>query len=739
MSLPAGQLLYNAGGRIRTSVTQAPVVNVGVPITSLGLLSVSSETQPSELFANNEQGLWYDPLLPTNHVDRRNLLTYSEDLSNVVWNKLASTVGSNVASSPINTQTADAVIEDGTSAGHYVTTSFSFVAGSVYTASAYLKALPLATGATRYAQLVYTTAAFGTTLLVSVDLATGQVLANSALVTGSAVYDNGFWRVSATATATTTATGALQIRLSTAHNLFAPTYQGDSVSGFYVWGAQLESAPLMSTYQKVTDWTTEYIAQVGSANIMMWQDSAGTIPVTGVEQPVGKLNDRSGKGNHATQATAASRPVFSALKNMYLATEQFNNVYWTKQGAVVTADSVVAPNGTITADVVENTPSVDSYLFNSVPLVASATYTRSVYALPISGTGILAIEWEIVTGTTWKYSLFDTINGVVLYNDPGVSASMVKGPNNWWRCSSTITGAIWAAAFNIGAYGPTPTLTKFALWGAQLEPSSAATSYQRVNTAIDYDYVGFPSYLRFDGVDDGLVTANIAYTTDKVTVWAGVYKASDAASGTIVESSIASGSNSNVYALQAPPSDLTGYFWRSRGAGGLDGTIDLTGPAAPVRNTITCVGDVANDVSTIRVDGVPTTVATDQGTGNWATFPLYIGRRGGTSLPFNGRLYNLIVRAALSTAAQISDIEKIINSETGQVSTGVAVSYAGGLPYNSAGALIGVIGGTVFNAQGAFSFTKEGRVVLDQVNPIAFYNAGLPFTAQGGLAIAAPE
>jgi len=41
----------------------------------------------------------------------------------------------------------------------------------------------------------------------------------------------------------------------------------------------------------------------------MFQDSAGTTPVTAVGQPVGKILDKSGRNNHATQATAASRPV----------------------------------------------------------------------------------------------------------------------------------------------------------------------------------------------------------------------------------------------------------------------------------------------------------------------------------------------------------------------------------------------------------------------------------------------
>ena len=42
----------------------------------------------------------------------------------------------------------------------------------------------------------------------------------------------------------------------------------------------------------------------------LFQDAAGTVPVTAVGQPVGRVLDKSGRGNHATQTTATSRPVF---------------------------------------------------------------------------------------------------------------------------------------------------------------------------------------------------------------------------------------------------------------------------------------------------------------------------------------------------------------------------------------------------------------------------------------------
>ena len=41
----------------------------------------------------------------------------------------------------------------------------------------------------------------------------------------------------------------------------------------------------------------------------MFQDAAGTIPVTGAGQPVGLIKDKSGRGNHAVQTVSASRPI----------------------------------------------------------------------------------------------------------------------------------------------------------------------------------------------------------------------------------------------------------------------------------------------------------------------------------------------------------------------------------------------------------------------------------------------
>lgn len=56
------------------------------------------------------------------------------------------------------------------------------------------------------------------------------------------------------------------------------------------------------------------------SNGTLFQDAAGTIPVTNVEQPVGLMKDKSGRGNHAKQTTSADRPVFSARYNLLTST-----------------------------------------------------------------------------------------------------------------------------------------------------------------------------------------------------------------------------------------------------------------------------------------------------------------------------------------------------------------------------------------------------------------------------------
>lgn len=171
-------------------------------------------------------------------------------------------------------------------------------------------------------------------------------------------------------------------------------------------------------------------------------------------------------------------------------------------------------------------------------------------------------------------------------------------------------------------------------------------------------------YLEFDGVDDTLTATNIDFSgTDKMSVFAGIRKVTDAANGILLELGDVAPEGS--FTLAAPPGDLTGYFWRTRGSAS-PVSIDTATPAAPVTNVLTGTGDIGADEMELRIDGLPAGVSSsDQGAGNFGSYPLYIGSRQGFSLEFNGHLYGLIIRGASSAATEINNTEAYLAAKTG--------------------------------------------------------------------------
>jgi len=174
-------------------------------------------------------------------------------------------------------------------------------------------------------------------------------------------------------------------------------------------------------------------------------------------------------------------------------------------------------------------------------------------------------------------------------------------------------------------------------------------------------------YLDFDGSDYNLSTNFVDFTgTDKVTVWAGVRKESAAAWAVVCELSPSSATNNSAFTLYAPSNNgLADYGWRSKGT--VASTIASAAVfASPHKAVLTGIGDISGDSAILRVNGAQVASAsTDQGTGNFGNYELNIGSRDGIYSPLNGRIYQLIVRGAASNAGQIAAGEAYVNSKTG--------------------------------------------------------------------------
>jgi hypothetical protein len=201
----------------------------------------------------------------------------------------------------------------------------------------------------------------------------------------------------------------------------------------------------------------------------------------------------------------------------------------------------------------------------------------------------------------------------------------------------------------------------------QAETGTSRTSYQRVVSAYEVTEAGVPSlsYLSFDGVDDFMVTGTITPGTDKAQVFAGVRKLSDAAAGFVAELSTNSTSTAGSFGLLAPSASLNDFQFRSGGS--ISGIIaSASGYPSPTTKVLSGLADIGGDNVVLRVNGSQAAQSSsDQGTGNFLAYPLYIGRRGGSTFPFNGNIYGLITRFGPNlSSALITQTEQWLNTKT---------------------------------------------------------------------------
>ena len=381
-------------------------------------------------------------------------------------------------------------------------------------------------------------------------------------------------------------------------------------------------------------------------------------------------------GNHATQSTAGSRPVLARLpfggrRNLLTYTEQFDNAAWTKAATTITANSVESPNGTMTADTLTAASGAAAHNMHQSAGSSGTAITMSIYAK--AGTNSFIQFYHGAASNT--FANFDLAAGAVGTVGASSTASIASVGDGWYRCTMTCTpgtastNRVVMISSATSAYNESWTATgteTVYLWGAQLEAGSTATAYQKVVASTDVTETGKADCycLRFDGVDDFLVTSTITPGVDKAQVFAGLHKGTDAAVAMPFDfGNLAAGS----LAVQAPASVVDNYQFAASGSIAANAT--AAGYAAPVTNVLAGLADIAGDRVTLRVDGTQVAEATsDLGTGNFLAFPAYIGRRAGTSRPLNGDIYSMIVRfGANLTADQINATERYVAGKMGVV------------------------------------------------------------------------
>jgi hypothetical protein len=177
---------------------------------------------------------------------RTNLLTYSEQFNNVIWDKTGTTITSNATTSPDGYTNADKIVATSATGTKFTFQLLNSTIGLAYTGSAFFKA-------SEYNYVFLRLGGIGGNLYVIYNLSTQAVVSTSGMTSTSITsFGNGWYRITATATATgANIAPVFMVIPSTGYTLNAqniPEFTGDNVSGGFIWGAQVEVGSFATSY-----------------------------------------------------------------------------------------------------------------------------------------------------------------------------------------------------------------------------------------------------------------------------------------------------------------------------------------------------------------------------------------------------------------------------------------------------------------------------------------------------------
>ena len=338
----------------------------------------------------------------------------------------------------------------------------------------------------------------------------------------------------------------------------------------------------------------------------MFEDLAGTVPITTPGTPVGKRLDKSGRGNHATAPTLGARPVYGrepkgGRRNLLLATDtlatQSLTVAAVAHTLAFTGTGTVTLSGASTAGPLVGTGAGNRVSLTFTPTAASLTLT-------VSGSVTLG---QLQLGST--DTAYQKVTNAYDITESGVATChyvQYDGSDD-----SMSTSAIDFTATD-----------KMSVFAGVRKLSNTGTGMVVELGPVTADVRSFNFAAPNGGSNYALgllqrVTSPALYATG----WAAPFVAP----------------TTNV---------VTGIFdWAGVGDAG-----KIVGRVNAAAQTL----DFTNRNGTLTA-------------GNFGNLPLYIGRRNNATLPFNGKDYGIIVVGKAASAGEITDTETWLAAKTSGV------------------------------------------------------------------------
>jgi len=449
----------------------------------------------------------------------------------------------------------------------------------------------------------------------------------------------------------------------------------------------------------------------------LFQDAAGTTPVTALEQPVGLQLDLS--------------------QGLVLGTELFANsnfasglTGWDTTGTVAPATTTVNGSnqlvlysiGATYARAGQGIATVAGKWYRVTISVASMSPTMDLFVgTSLGGSSILSASYAsagtltayfLAVGTTTYVQLLNGYNATDVINS--FSCKSIAGNHRYqptsanrpvWSArynlllataslstqsvttdatnyvlyftgsgtvtlSGTSTGTLSAGSNTITCTAGTLTLTVTgSVLTADLRPANQAVGllpqYQAVVTASNYDSVGFPAGLRWNGSNSWMQNASTDFSgTNKVSVFVGVRKLAASGYQQAISLSVNDDANPGTFGIYTPASGANYAAYLQGATSQIAQT--ATTFTAPITNTLSVALDLGASSIATKVNGATPSIAnggSGTGGGNFGNYPAYFGARAGSSLFFNGLTFSNIAIGIALSASQIAAFEAWTNSK----------------------------------------------------------------------------
>jgi hypothetical protein len=373
----------------------------------------------------------------------------------------------------------------------------------------------------------------------------------------------------------------------------------------------------------------------------LFQDVAGTIPVTASGQTVALIRDKSGNGIDAVQATSSKRPTFYVYDGEY-GSLQFDGV----NDFMVTSNINFTSTAKMTASIGLQVDTTNR----------SAGIQRTTYSGDWNGT-VSFFNTATATGTTVATNF--TIAIASTNTSEQYFGMFLADYTGTWTFSTSSDDAAKLWIGDDAAYGYTS--------GNALASSTFGSDGTGTISLVSGQYY-FIRVMFGNGGGPGSLNVTYAHTGQSATNdFTGklFYDPPGVAMGTGSDPNSVNGTF-----LIGAPSSATDHSFYLRGTSTIIARIQNDAPGAD--DVLTGVFDIAQSTKELelipRLNGEAETAiswtGTNAGTGNFGNQPFYIGAgSGGTATFFKGRIYGIVVRGALSTNTEIVNTETWVTSK----------------------------------------------------------------------------